>query len=131
MPELPSTEAQHRFRRVFRQFLAAFAKSTHPLVLLLDDLQWIDSASLQIIESLFTHADTRYLLVIGAYRDNEVNAAHPLLSSIKAIRHGGMPVQEIVLAPLPLDALNLLTADTLHTKTDTVRTADAVDLSKD
>jgi serine/threonine protein kinase len=91
--ELLPAEAQNRFRRVFRQFLAVFAKSTHPLVLFLDDLQWIDAASLQLVESLLIHADTRYLLLIGTYRDNEVNAAHPLLSGIQTIRRAGVPVR--------------------------------------
>lgn len=112
--ELSPAEAQHRFLRVFRRFVAVFARPSHPLVLFLDDLQWIDAGSLQLIESLLVHADTRSLLLIGAYRDNEVNAAHPLISGIAAIRRAGVPVQEIVLAPLSLDILNRLVADTVH-----------------
>ena len=81
VPALPPTEAQNRFRMVFRQFVTAFASEAHPLVLFLDDLQWIDAASLALIEDLLTHPDTRYLLLIGAYRDNEVGAAHPLMTT--------------------------------------------------
>ncbi|HVK95106.1 MAG TPA: EAL domain-containing protein [Noviherbaspirillum sp.] len=114
VPELPPSEAQHRFRRVFRQFLEVFTRKAHPLVLFLDDLQWIDAASLQLIEYLFADADTCYLLLIGAYRDNEVSAAHPLLSSLDAIRHGGAVVVDIRLVPLPVESLNRLVADMLH-----------------
>jgi PAS domain S-box-containing protein len=111
---LPPAEAQSRFRMVFRQFVTAFTSEEHPLVLFLDDLQWIDAASLALIEHLLTHPDTRYLLLIGAYRDNEVSAAHPLMTSLDTIRHSGAPVADLRLAPLPLAHLNQLVADTLH-----------------
>jgi predicted ATPase/signal transduction histidine kinase/ActR/RegA family two-component response regulator len=111
---LPPTEAQNRFRMVFRQFVAVFTTKEHPLVLFLDDLQWIDAASLVLIEHLLTHADTRYLLLIGAYRDNEVGAAHPLRASLETIRSARVTTFEIQLAPLGVAHLNQLTADTLH-----------------
>src|SRR5262249_56215717 len=72
VPELPPQDAQNRFQMVFRRFLGVFAKKEHPLALFLDDLQWLDAATLELIEHLVTHAETRYLLLIGAYRDNEV-----------------------------------------------------------
>lgn len=111
---LPPTEAQNRFRLVFRQFVTVFTSKAHPLVLFLDDLQWIDAASLTLVEHLLTHPDTCYLLLIGAYRDNEVSATHPLMKSLDAIRHGGAPVMDIQLAPLSAAHLNQLVADTLH-----------------
>ena len=111
---LPPTEAQNRFRMVFRQFIAVFTSKEHPLVLFLDDLQWIDAASLVLIEHLLTHADTRYLLLIGAYRCNEVGAAHPLRASLETIRNARATTIEIQLAPLGVAHLNQLTADTLH-----------------
>jgi PAS domain S-box-containing protein len=111
---LPPTEAQNRFRMVFRQFVMAFTSGEHPLVLFLDDLQWVNAASLALIEYLLTHTDTRYLLLIGAYRDNEVSAAHPLMTSLDTIRHSGEPVVDLRLAPLSLAHLNQLVADTLH-----------------
>ncbi|MDB5764049.1 MAG: hypothetical protein JWQ21_3044, partial [Herminiimonas sp.] len=117
VPALPPTEAQHRFRMVFRQFIAVFTSQAHPLVLFLDDLQWIDAASLALIEHVLTHLDTRYLLLIGAYRDNEVGAAHPLVTSIDAIRTQGATVIDIRLAPLAVAHLNQLMADTLHAET--------------
>ena len=111
---LPPTEAQHRFRRVFRQFMAVFTRREHPLVLFLDDLQWVDAASLALIEHLLTDPETRYLLLIGAYRDNEVGAAHPLNTGLAAIRHSGATLLDIRLAPLAVEHLNRLVADTLH-----------------
>jgi predicted ATPase len=114
VPALPPTEAQNRFRMVFRQFVTAFTSEDHPLALFLDDLQWIDAASLTLIEDLLTHPDTRFLLLIGAYRDNEVSAAHPLVTSLETIRHSGAPVTDLQLAPLSVVHLNRLVADTLH-----------------
>ncbi|HVK79411.1 MAG TPA: diguanylate cyclase, partial [Verrucomicrobiae bacterium] len=113
-PELPPNDAQHRFRRVFRQFLNVFAQPAHPLVLFLDDLQWIDAASLQLIEYLFTDSDTGHLLLIATYRDNEISAAHPLLPALDAIRRGKAAVTDIRLEPLPIEPLNQLVADMLH-----------------
>jgi PAS domain S-box-containing protein len=114
VPELPPTEAQNRFRMVFRQFVTVFTSTAHPLVLFLDDLQWIDAASLALAEHLLTHPDTCYLLLIGAYRDNEVSAADPLATSLDAICHSGTPAIHIQLAPLSAVHLNQLVADTLH-----------------
>jgi PAS domain S-box-containing protein len=114
VPALPPAEAQTRFRLVFRQFVTVFTSKAHPLVLFLDDLQWIDAASLALVEHLLTHPDTCYLMLIGAYRDNEVSRAHPLMKSLDAIHHSGTPVIDIQLAPLSAAHLNQLVADTLH-----------------
>ena len=114
VPPLPPTEAQNLFQMAFQKFVAVFSRKEHPLVLFLDDLQWIDAASLKLIAHLLTHADTRYLLLIGAYRDNEVKPAHPLRAKFKAIRHSGVPVTNLALAPLSVTELNRLTADALH-----------------
>ena len=86
----------------------------HPLALFLDDLQWLDAATLDLIENLLTQQDVRHLLVIGAYRDNEVSSAHPLMRKLDAIRKAGGAVQEITLAPLSLEDLTQLIADSLH-----------------
>jgi PAS domain S-box-containing protein len=100
VPELPPTEAQDRFRRVLRQFVGVFAQKQHPLVLFLDDLQWADAASLALIEDLLTHPAMRFLLVIGAYRESEVSAAHPLMVMVNGARQRGAHVRDIVLGPL-------------------------------
>jgi PAS domain S-box-containing protein len=115
---LPPSEAQNRFRMVLRQFVTVFANQAHPLVLFLDDLQWIDAASLTLIEGLITHPDTRNLLLIGAYRDNEVDASHPLETTLETIRDSGAPVTDLKLAPLSVADLNRLVADTLHAPPD-------------
>ncbi len=114
VPELPPWEAQTRFQLVFRRFLGVFARQDHPLVLFLDDLQWVDAATLALLEHLMTHPDVCHLLLVGAYRDNEVDAAHPLRQRLEAIRQAGAPVQEIVLAPLKPDDVEQLVAQTLH-----------------
>ena len=89
VPELPPQDAQRRFQLVFRRFLGVFARPEHPLALFLDDLQWLDAATLDLLEDLLTQPDVRHLLLIGAYRDNEVDAAHPLMRKLDAIRAGG------------------------------------------
>src|SRR3954449_8397336 len=100
VPELPRHEAQHRFQLVFRRFLAVFARPEHPLALFFDDLQWLDSATLDLLEDLLTQPDVRHLMLIGAYRDNEVNSDHPLIRKLEAIREAGAVVHQIILAPL-------------------------------
>ncbi len=109
VPELPLSEAQNRFHMVFRQFLGVFARKEHPLILFLDDLQWADSASLKLLADVLTHPDTRYLLTIGAYRENEVTAAHPLMMMLAELRKGAA-VHELVLAPLSHEHLGQLVA---------------------
>ena len=112
--EVPPQEARNRFQLVFRRFLAAFATAEHPLALFLDDLQWLDSATLELLESLIIDPDVRHVLVIGAYRDNEVSPSHPLMRTLATIREAGAKTEEIVLAPLGLDDVGRLTADSLR-----------------
>ena len=114
VPELPPQEAQRRFQLVFRRFIGVFARPEHPLALFLDDLQWLDAATLDLLEDLLTRTDLQHLLLIGAYRDNEVNSTHPLIRKLNAIRQAGAAVQDIVLAPLGRDDLAQLLADSLH-----------------
>jgi predicted ATPase/signal transduction histidine kinase len=118
VPELPPQEALGRFQLVFRRFLGAFAGSEHPLTLFLDDLQWLDTATLELLERLVTDPDVRHVLLIGAYRDNEVSSSHPLMRTLAAIRAAGGRAQEIVLAPLGLDDVGRLIAGALHCGSD-------------
>ena len=111
---LPPQDAQRRFQLVFRRFLGVFARPEHPLALFLDDLQWLDAATLDLLEHLATQPELRHLLLVGAYRDNEVTPAHPLMRRLAAIRGAGARVQEIVLAPLGLEDVGRLIADALH-----------------
>jgi PAS domain S-box-containing protein len=114
VPELPPQEAHRRFQMVFRRFLGVFAREEHPLALFLDDLQWLDTATLDLLESVIADAEVRHLLLIGAYRDNEVGSAHPLLRTLETIRGAGARVQEVVLAPLGLDDTGQLIAEALR-----------------
>ncbi|BAE50751.1 AAA family ATPase [Paramagnetospirillum magneticum] len=114
VPELPPGEAQVRFLTVFRRFVSVLARPEQPLVLFLDDLQWMDNGSMKLLEHLMTHPEVRHLLLIGSYRDNEVDSSHPLMLSVETIRKGGRPVDDIVLKPLNEDDLGHLVADTLR-----------------
>ena len=121
VPELPPTEADNRFHRVFRSFLGVFASKEHPLALFLDDLQWLDAATLKLLEHLMTQPDVRHLLLIGAFRDNEVSSSHPLVRTLDAIRQTGAIVRDITLAPLTFEDVNEFVADTLHCEQATAR----------
>jgi PAS domain S-box-containing protein len=118
VPELPPQDTQIRFQTVFRRFLGAFARQEHPLALFLDDLQWLDAATLELLERLITDPDVRYLMLVGAYRDNEVSSSHPLMRTLGAIRAAGARMQEIVLAPLKLDDVGRLVTEALHCERD-------------
>ncbi|UIE40167.1 ATP-binding protein [Leptodesmis sichuanensis] len=112
--DLSGMAAQNRFNLLFQKFIQVFATPAHPLVLFLDDLQWADSASLNLMHQVMTELGTGYLLLIGAYRDNEVSPAHPLMLAIAAIAQAGTTVNTITLPPLNPADLNHLVADTLH-----------------
>ncbi|HEY9858861.1 MAG TPA: serine/threonine-protein kinase PknK, partial [Candidatus Obscuribacterales bacterium] len=112
--QLNPSELQNRFNRVFKQFIRVFSQVEHPLVLFLDDLQWADLPSLQLIELLVSDPESQYLLLMGAYRNNEVSAAHPLTDTLTHIQQTGAIVHHIILQPLSLTDVNQLTADTLR-----------------
>ena len=116
--DLSPQDAQRRFRTVLRRFIAVFARPEHPLALFLDDLQWLDAATLDLLEDLLVQRDIRHLLLIGAYRDNEVDATHPLMRKLSAIRRAGATVQDIVLAPLTSGDLTQLISDSLRCQTE-------------
>ena len=111
--ELSGTAAQNRFNLLFQKFLQVFTTKQHPLVIFLDDLQWADSASLKLMQLLMSESDGRYLLLIGAYRDNEVAAAHPLILALEEIGKAQAAIHTITLAALSQTSLNQLVADTL------------------
>ncbi len=116
--QLGATEAQNRFNLFFQRFIRVFTKKEHPLVLFLDDLQWADLASLKLTELLITDADSEYLLIIGAYRDNEVDATHRLIQTLEQIKKEGARVNTISLQPLGIQDINQLIADTLNCSTE-------------
>ncbi|WP_265271618.1 ATP-binding sensor histidine kinase [Nostoc sp. KVJ3] len=114
--ELSGTAAQNRFNLLFQKFTQVFTSLEHPLVMFLDDLQWADSASLKLMQLLM--ADTKHLLLIGAYRDNEVNPGHPLMLTLNEIEKKQTTINTITLAPLNQEKVNQLVADTLKCSQD-------------
>ncbi|MBA3660949.1 MAG: AAA family ATPase [Gammaproteobacteria bacterium] len=112
---LDPTQTQNRFMILFRGFIQVFASKNHPLVLFLDDLQWVDNGSLKLIEMLLTDPQIRYLLVIGSYRDNEVTADHPLLINLREINKSNITtIKTIDLAPLNVKDLTDLIFDSIN-----------------
>jgi len=120
VPPLPPAESYNRLNLAFNNFVSVFTTKEHPLVIFLDDLQWADNASLNLVRMLMTGAESQYLLVIGAYRDNEVDAAHPLSVTLEEIRGAGTVVHELILLPLALPQICQLLADTLKSTPDKV-----------
>ncbi len=114
IPELPPMEARNRFGMVLRNFIGVFAREERPLALFLDDLQWADPASLALLQDVATHPDVRHVLVIGAYRDNEVTPGHALQLALDAARGAGARVSDIVLGPLSPEHLSSLVGDALR-----------------
>jgi len=125
VPHLGGIENQNRINHFFNRFLSCLAAPEHPLVVFLDDLQWIDPASLNLIETLFTDQSKDRLLVIGAYRNNEVNAAHPLAVSLDRLQAESDRVTVITLGDLPTEDTNQLLADSLR-----LSVADCLDLGR-
>jgi len=114
LPELAPQEAQNRFNLTFVNFIRTFAHQSHPLVLFLDDLQWADNASLKLLELLSQDRECRHLLILGAYRDNEVDAAHPLSLTIDRLKKAGMCVDQITLGTLPVGVVAEMVSDTVN-----------------
>ncbi|OYD86501.1 hypothetical protein CDG77_34835, partial [Nostoc sp. 'Peltigera membranacea cyanobiont' 213] len=112
--ELSGTAAQNRFNLLFQKFIKVFTTIEHPLVMFLDDLQWADSASLNLMQLLMNESESGYLLAIGAYRDNEVSPAHPLMLTLDAVAKANATINTITLHSLSQGSLNKLVADTLN-----------------
>ncbi len=130
IPRVEPQDAATRFQLVFRNLLGVFARQEHPLVLLIDDLQWLDSATLELLQRLVTDPESRYLMLIGAYRDNEVGPTHPLSTTLSAIRGAGAAVSQVTLAPLGVSHVAELAADALRTTVDRARSLAELVLEK-
>jgi predicted ATPase len=113
IPELGATEAQNRFNFVFQNFINVFTNTSHPLALFLDDLQWADGASLKLIQVLMSVASPG-LFLVGAYRDNEVFPAHPLMLMLEEIKKSGSIINQIALSPLDLPTVTQVICDALN-----------------
>ena len=116
VPELSGTAAQNRFNFLFQKFIQVFTRPDHPLVIFLDDLQWADLASLQLLKVLM--GDSAHLLMLGAYRDNEVSPIHPLMVTLEELAKEQAVINTITLNPLSLEHTNDLVADTLRCPPD-------------
>jgi len=114
VPELGPTESTNRFNLVFQSLVRAFASAAHPLILFLDDLQWADPASLKLLQTLLGDPERGYLLVVGAYRDQDVDASHLLGLHLGELRKAGATMEEHTLQPLELAHVTALLADTLR-----------------
>ena len=112
-PELGAAEAENRFNFVFQNFIKVFTKPEHPLTIFIDDLQWADGASLKLMQ-LLMRASSTGLFLMGAYRDNEVSAAHPLMLTIEEIVKIGANVDRIFLSPLDLASVTQMISDALN-----------------
>ena len=111
---LDSTQNQNRFNLLFKRFLGVFCRLEYPLVIFLDDLQWADLSSLNLIEQLTSDSETRYFLIVGAYRDNEVSISHPLVHFTEKLESAKVPIDRIDLHPLDISQIARLVADTLN-----------------
>ncbi|HSH05805.1 MAG TPA: AAA family ATPase [Anaerolineae bacterium] len=120
VPSLPPAEAQSRFRLVLQNMMRVFTAEEHPVVLFVDDLQWADSSSLDLLQLLLTDAETHHLFVIGAYRDNEVNQAHRLMTMLGVLQQKQVAIQRIELAPLKLAHVVMLLEETLQAEDEVV-----------
>ncbi|MGF6933401.1 putative ATPase/two-component sensor histidine kinase [Paraburkholderia sp. UCT70] len=110
--ELPPLDAQKRFVTALIRFIGAFATPAQPLVLFLDDLQWLDAGTISILEALGRGSAIAHFLLIGAFRDNEIGPSHPLARVISDIREGSVPVHDVLLAPLGVGDVERLVCDT-------------------
>jgi len=117
---LPPAEAQNRFDLVFQSFVRVFCQQTHPLVIFLDDLQWADSATLRLIKLMLTDQQTEYLFLIGAYRNNEITATHPLILTLEELQQHNVSINQIILNPLTFEHISNLISETLHHDSKTI-----------
>jgi predicted ATPase len=118
VPDLSPTESENRFRFVFKRFFKVFCRSETPLVLFLDDLQWLDSSSLGLLELIFNDEELQSFLFIGAYRDNEVGTNHRLISTLDRLRNQGQTVNHVHLRSLKLGEVTDLISDAVHLSVD-------------
>lgn len=121
VPELGASESQNRFNLVLQRFIQACCSPEHPLVLFLDDMQWTDLATLNLVERLLGDSQIKYLLPILAYRDNEVSVGHPLTLAIAQLQRKGTNLEQITLTPLRLEQIEQLIAETLHRNTPSIK----------
>jgi predicted ATPase/signal transduction histidine kinase/CheY-like chemotaxis protein/tRNA A-37 threonylcarbamoyl transferase component Bud32 len=112
--ELTGQENTNRFFIVFKNFLNVFTAKEHPIAIFIDDMQWADSASLNLLSNILKDSNTNYLYIIFAYRMNEVNSSHPFSQMLLSLEDDGIKIKNIQLQPLEIESVNMLLSDTLH-----------------
>ncbi len=118
--DISPQEARHRFADVFRNFLKVICRPEHPLILFIDDWQWADTASCELLKQLQVGSALRYLLVIVSYRDNEVDSGHPLLSAVDSLRSQAVPLDVLQVSNITAQDVKELVSDTLKPATEDV-----------
>jgi serine/threonine protein kinase len=128
VPQLNSLEAENRFNQVFKEFIKVFCTPNHPLVIFLDDLQWIDSASLKLLQLIVTDKRGKYLFFIGAYRDNEVSSTHPLTLMLEKLKTTHLVINHLEIQPLYYDNVRQLIEETFNGKVNRDELKDLAEL---
>jgi predicted ATPase/signal transduction histidine kinase len=121
VPSMEPAAAENRFVFLFRRMIAALARPTHPLVLFLDDLQWADQSSLRLMEALATDPELRFFLLIGTFRDNEVDRQHPLQAVLTSLQRKRRSLDTLHLGSLDTADVALLLADAFQVPIDDVQ----------
>lgn len=114
LEEINHTETQKRFRHVLQNFIQALTQNNRPLTIFLDDLQWIDYATLELVNHLFTDSQSHHLFLIGAYRNNEIHESHQLNNLFDELQSHHVPYTSIQLLPLEIRHISQMLSETLH-----------------
>jgi predicted ATPase/signal transduction histidine kinase len=117
VPELPPVEAQLRFQALITRLLSVFATQTHPLILFFDDVHWFDDATLNFIANFVGSVEIRHVLLICAYRDNEVDRSSKFRAFLESLPGSGARVATLNVGPLDTEDVTALLADALHCET--------------
>lgn len=120
VPDVGGAEAQNRFHYVFRKFLRVLSTAEHPVVIFIDDLQWADAASLDLLQVLMSDPEGGHLLVICAYRENEVDPTHPFIRTVDEISESGLTPRRIAVENLTEENLVTLLCDALAASAESV-----------
>ncbi len=126
VPDINPLEARHRFAGVLRHFLAVLCRPEHPVVMFLDDMHWADAASVELLSKLHVGSDLRFLLVVATYRDEEVDASHPLAQAIEELQREAVPVEAMTVRNLTQRDVRDLLEDSLKPRVNSVDNLAAV-----
>lgn len=105
-------QQQQLFNHIMMNALAMMGGERHPLVVVLDDMQWADAGSLSLLERMLLTDDISHVMVIGIYRGDETGEHHPLTLAIDSLRRRGIQPETLQVDALTLPALQQLIEDT-------------------